>query len=59
MKPPLFAYRAPTTIDDAIKFLAEDADAMVLAGGQSLMPAMNFRAANPSMLVGHSACRGA
>jgi CO/xanthine dehydrogenase FAD-binding subunit len=51
MKPPLFAYRAPTTIDDAIKFLAGDADAMVLAGGQSLMPAMNFRAANPSMLV--------
>jgi CO/xanthine dehydrogenase FAD-binding subunit len=51
MKPPLFAYRAPTTLDEAIKFLAGDADAMVLAGGQSLMPAMNFRVANPSMLV--------
>jgi len=51
MKPPLFAYRAPTTIDDAVRFLAEDTDAVVLAGGQSLMPAMNFRAANPSMLV--------
>jgi CO/xanthine dehydrogenase FAD-binding subunit len=51
MKPPLFAYRAPKTLDDAIKFLASDADAMVLAGGQSLVPAMNFRAANPSMLV--------
>ena len=51
MKPPLFAYRAPTTIDEAIKFLASDADAMVLAGGQSLMPAMNFRVANPTMLV--------
>jgi CO/xanthine dehydrogenase FAD-binding subunit len=51
MKPPLFAYRAPTTIDEAIKFLAGNADAMVLAGGQSLMPAMNFRLANPSMLV--------
>jgi CO/xanthine dehydrogenase FAD-binding subunit len=51
MKPPLFAYRAPTTIDEAIKFLASDTDAMVLAGGQSLMPAMNFRIANPSMLV--------
>lgn len=51
MKPPLFAYRAPTKLDEAIKFLASDADAMVLAGGQTLMPAMNFRIANPSMLV--------
>lgn len=51
MKPPLFAYRAPKTLDEAIKFLAGDVDAMVLAGGQSLVPAMNFRVANPSMLV--------
>jgi CO/xanthine dehydrogenase FAD-binding subunit len=51
MKPPLFAYQAPRTLDEAIKFLASDADAMVLAGGQSLMPAMNFRVASPSMLV--------
>ena len=51
MKPPLFAYRAPKTLDEAIRFLASDADAMVLAGGQSLMPAMNFRVASPSMLV--------
>ena len=51
MKPPLFAYRAPKTLDEAIKFLASDADAMVLAGGQSLVPAMNFRVACPSMLV--------
>ena len=51
MKPPLFEYRAPTTIDEAIGLLASDTDAMVLAGGQSLMPAMNFRVANPTMLV--------
>jgi len=51
MKPPLFDYQAPRTLDEAIKFLAADADAMVLAGGQSLMPALNFRVANPSMLV--------
>ena len=51
MKPPLFAYQAPKTLDEAIRFLASDADAMVLAGGQSLMPAMNFRVASPSMLV--------
>lgn len=51
MKPPLFDYRAPRTIDEAIRFLASDADAMVLAGGQSLMPAMNFRAASVTILV--------
>jgi carbon-monoxide dehydrogenase medium subunit len=51
MKPPLFAYHAPKTIAEAIKILSSDADAMVLAGGQSLMPAMNFRVANPSLLV--------
>jgi CO/xanthine dehydrogenase FAD-binding subunit len=51
MKPPLFAYQAPKTLDEAIKFLASDPDAMVLAGGQSLMPAMNFRVASPSLLV--------
>src|SRR5258707_6372881 len=51
MKPSLFGYRAPTTLDDAIKILASDADTAVLAGGQSLLPAMNFRAANPTLLV--------
>lgn len=51
MKPPLFAYRAPRTIDEAIRCLASDVDAMVLAGGQSLVPAMNFRVATPSMLI--------
>jgi CO/xanthine dehydrogenase FAD-binding subunit len=51
MKPALFDYRAPRTLDEAIGFLAGDADAMVLAGGQSLVPAMNFRAASPSLLV--------
>jgi CO/xanthine dehydrogenase FAD-binding subunit len=51
MKPPLFDYRAPRTLDEAVKLLASDADAMVLAGGQSLMPALNFRVASPSLLV--------
>jgi carbon-monoxide dehydrogenase medium subunit len=51
MKPPLFEYRSPKTIEEAVSLLAGDADAMVLAGGQTLMPAMNFRIANPSMLV--------
>jgi carbon-monoxide dehydrogenase medium subunit len=51
MKPSLFEYKAPRTIDEAVAMLAGEADAAVLAGGQTLLPAMNFRAANPSMLV--------
>ena len=51
MKPSIFGYKAPVTLEDAISFLASDADAVVLAGGQTLLPAMNFRAANPSLLV--------
>lgn len=51
MKPPLFAYQAPTRIEDAVAALASHPDAMVLAGGQSLIPAMNFRVAQPALLV--------
>jgi CO/xanthine dehydrogenase FAD-binding subunit len=51
MKPSIFAYKAPTTIEEAVHLLASEADAVVLAGGQTLLPAMNFRAANPSLLV--------
>lgn len=51
MKPSIFGYQAPVTLADAISILASDADAVVLAGGQTLLPAMNFRAANPSLLV--------
>jgi CO/xanthine dehydrogenase FAD-binding subunit len=51
MKPPLFAYKAPKTLDEAIAALAGDDDALVLAGGQSLLPAMNFRLAAPSLLI--------
>jgi CO/xanthine dehydrogenase FAD-binding subunit len=51
MKPSLFGYHAPKTLQDAINILARDVDAAVLAGGQSLLPAMNFRVANPSTLV--------
>ena len=41
MKPSVFGYQAPTTLEDAISLLAGDADAVVLAGGQTLLPAMN------------------
>ena len=47
MKPPPFSYAAPTTLDEAIGLLTEhsDAEPRVLAGGQSLIPLMNFRLA--------------
>ncbi len=53
MKPPPFSYAAPTTLDEAVGLLTEhaEAEARVLAGGQSLIPLMNFRLAKPGFLV--------
>ncbi len=52
MKPAPFEYYAPTTVDEALGHLAQFGyDAKVLAGGQSLIPMMNFRLAQPSILV--------
>ena len=52
MKPPVFEYYAPDTLDEALSLLAEHGDeAKVLAGGQSLVPAMNFRLARPEILI--------
>jgi aerobic carbon-monoxide dehydrogenase medium subunit len=52
MKPPPFEYYAPTTVEEALSHLAKHGyDAKPLAGGQSLIPMMNFRLAQPSVLV--------
>jgi carbon-monoxide dehydrogenase medium subunit len=52
MKPASFTYHAPTTLDDALLLLAEFGDeARILAGGQSLVPAMNLRLARPAHLL--------
>jgi carbon-monoxide dehydrogenase medium subunit len=52
MKPPVFDYIAATSIDMAVAALAEaGGEAKVLAGGQSLMPMLNFRLLRPSILV--------
>jgi len=53
VKPPPFAYAAPATLEEAVGLLAEHAEAepRVLAGGQSLIPLMNFRLAKPGYLV--------
>ena len=52
MKPPPFDYYNPASIDEALVHLAEHGyDAKALAGGQSLIPMMNFRLAQPAVLV--------
>ena len=51
MKPAPFEYHAPTSIDDACSLLASLDDAKVLAGGQSLIPLLNFRLARPAHLI--------
>ena len=52
MKPPPFAYESPTEVADAVALLAaHGADARPLAGGQSLVPLLNFRLARPAVLV--------
>ena len=53
MKPPPFSYAAPTTLAEAVGLLTEHAEdePRVLAGGQSLIPLMNFRLAKPGYLI--------
>jgi carbon-monoxide dehydrogenase medium subunit len=52
MKPPPFDYHAPDTVDEALALLKESGDdARPLAGGQSLVPMLNFRLARPSVLI--------
>ena len=52
MKPAPFAYHRPASVDEALALLAKHGgEAKPLAGGQSLIPAMNFRLALPAVLV--------
>lgn len=52
MKPAAFTYHAPRSLDEALALLTLHGDAAkVLAGGQSLVPAMNFRLARPAVLI--------
>lgn len=53
MKPAAFDYISPETLDEALSLLDEHAAAepKLLAGGQSLIPMMNFRVAQPAVLI--------
>jgi carbon-monoxide dehydrogenase medium subunit len=53
LKPAPFAYHRPTTLSEAVALLAELAplEGRILAGGQSLVPIMNFRLARPAHLI--------
>jgi carbon-monoxide dehydrogenase medium subunit len=52
MKPPRFDYLLPRTLDEALELLAHHGEeAKVLAGGQSLVPLLNFRLVRPAYLV--------
>jgi CO/xanthine dehydrogenase FAD-binding subunit len=52
MKPPKFDYVRPATLSEAIAALvAADGGGKIIAGGQSLMPMLNFRLLSPSILI--------
>ena len=51
MKAPPFRYHRPSTVAEAVELLATLDNARVIAGGQSLMPMMNFRLVTPDHLI--------
>lgn len=51
MKPAAFDYECPTKLTDVLTFLGAGTDTRILAGGQSLVPMMNFRMATPERLI--------
>jgi CO/xanthine dehydrogenase FAD-binding subunit len=51
VKPAPFAYAAPRALTEALRLLETEEQAIALAGGQSLVPLLNFRLARPSLLV--------
>jgi carbon-monoxide dehydrogenase medium subunit len=52
VKPAKFEYHAPASVDEALAILERyDGEARLLAGGQSLVPMMNFRLAQPKAIV--------
>lgn len=59
MKPAKFEYVLPPTVDAAVEALvASNGEGKVLAGGQSLLPLLNFRMARPAVLVDLNGIKG-
>jgi CO/xanthine dehydrogenase FAD-binding subunit len=59
MKPAKFEYIVPSTVDAAVEALvASNGEGKVLAGGQSLLPLLNFRMARPAVLVDLNGIKG-
>jgi CO/xanthine dehydrogenase FAD-binding subunit len=57
VKPPKFEYHAPSTLEETIHLLGKyGEDARILAGGQSLVPLMNFRIMQPRALISINHC---
>ncbi|BAD74262.1 nicotine dehydrogenase chain A (plasmid) [Geobacillus kaustophilus HTA426] len=52
MKPPLFDYYKPETVDQALELLQEyGINGKIIAGGQSMMPILNMRLSTPELLI--------
>ena len=51
MKSPAFSYYEAKDLADAINIKKSDDDAVILAGGQSLLPTLNMRLSSPSVLI--------
>ena len=51
MKSPAFSYYQAKDLADAINIKKSDDDSVILAGGQSLLPALNMRLSSPSVLI--------
>jgi CO/xanthine dehydrogenase FAD-binding subunit len=59
MKPAKFDYVSPSTVEAAVEALvASNGEGKVLAGGQSLLPLLNFRMARPAVLVDLNRIKG-
>ena len=52
MKPPIFDYKVPADLKEAVQMLSQNGDdSKILAGGQSLMPLMNMRMIRPKVVI--------
>src|SRR5262245_3363857 len=51
MRPAQFNYQRPSTLAEAVQILSSQSGAKALAGGHSLIPAMNLRLSTPEALV--------